>query len=138
MDILAIFMEKLKGDLYPFNLNPNDQISMIKLKLSNTSITINNDNIIADKPIFIEYKNDILFIWNTIQYPLKIEESYRDNIYYLDFEGNEITAWPIYHFTFWVIQKITKLHKIILMGNNNDININDSIIDNKNNNIIKF
>lgn len=134
MDPLTVFMNQIKN--YPFNLELPDNISIIKLKLSNTSIILTDKDIISNLPIFIKYKDNILFVWNTEQNPIKIEQSYQDEITYLDFDNNKIKAWPIYHFTYWLIPKITKLDKILLIGNNNKIEINGNII-NKSNIIIE-
>ncbi len=50
---------------YPFNLkNFSTPIKEILMKLNATTIKINKGTVVANKPIFIEFENNILKIWN--------------------------------------------------------------------------
>ncbi len=121
MDNLYLFMNHIKN--YPFNINLPCQITEIKMKLNNTHIIITNNDIVSDLPIFIEYKENILYIWNTISDPVKINESYQDDISYINYDGNIIKTWAIYHFTYWLIPKITQKVNVLVEGENNNVEL---------------
>lgn len=124
MDNLYLFMNQIKN--YPFNISLPSHITEIKMKLNNTHIIISNEDIISDIPIFIEYKENILYIWNTISDPVKIDEFYQDNISYINYDGDIIKTWAIYHFTYWLIPKITKKVKVLVEGENNNVHLLDA------------
>lgn len=135
MDKLSLFMDHI--NYYPFNLKYPSCILNIKLKLDNTLLKLTNEEVVSNKPIFIEYNQNDLFIWNTIENGISDE----GDIIYQDFEGNKIKTKPAYCFMYWLIPKTIKLNEIIIIGNNNKIEINnikisDTILNGKDNIII--
>ena len=84
---------------YPFNLN-TDCVSDIELKLENTVITIENSKIISNKPLFIKYNGNVLYVWNVVSYPNKIIGSkgntFMDGYNVLDFDNSNVKS--VYQF----------------------------------------
>jgi len=112
---------------YPFNLETNG-ITQIELKLENTTISIGNLQIVADKPIFIQCIGSNLRIWNIKIYPNNTIGTkgniYVDNYNIVDFDNNNIKSAYMYHYTSWSMPKMNPIQKIILNGNSNTINLN--------------
>jgi len=135
--MLNVFYDHIKD--YPFNLHYCN-FSAILIKLNNNSILLSDDNIISDKPIFLSYDNFNLLIWDTTPITDINNVNFRDLHIYKDFNGNEIKAWPIYDFKYWLIPKTSKLNQILLIGDNNKIEINnikvsDIVIEGNNNSV---
>ena len=58
--------EKIPGYVnYPFNTQSSDIIDNVQMKINNTILTIQEGNIISNKPVMLEIHNRKLMIWTT-------------------------------------------------------------------------
>jgi len=114
-------------NMYPFNIT-TDTICNIELKIVDTTITIDDTHIIANKPIFIECINDTLRIWNIKSYPNNSISSkgntFVNGYNLLDFNNNNIKSSYTYNCTQWTLPAINLIGKIIVNGNDNNIVLN--------------
>lgn len=112
---------------YPFSLETNG-ISDIELKLNNTYITINNSEIISDKPICIQCIGCKLRVWN-VQASTNNSISTKGNTYVdgyniLDFDNNNVKSLYLINSTTWPMPKTNLIQNFILSGNTNIVNFN--------------
>lgn len=111
---------------YPFNLNTYD-VSDIELKLENTTVTIENSEIISNKPLFIKYNGNVLYVWNTVYYPNKIIGSkgntFTDGHNILDFDNTSIKSIYSFDNVKWIV-KLKPIQNIVLNGTSNTVTIN--------------
>ena len=111
---------------YPFNLNTDD-VSDIELKLENTTVKIENSEIISNKPLFIKYNGNVLYVWNTVYYPNKIIGSkgntFTDGHNILDFDNTSIKSIYSFDNVKWIV-KLKRIQNIVLNGTSNTVIIN--------------
>lgn len=112
---------------YPFSLETNG-ISDIELKLNNTHITINNSEIISDKPIYIQCIGCKLRVWNVnVSTNNSIStkgNTYVDGYNILDFDNNNVKSLYLINSLTWLMPKTNLIQNFILSGNTNIVNFN--------------
>ena len=104
----------------------------LDLKLENTTVTITGSKISSSEPIFIEFANSTLRIWNIRQTPNHIVSTkgntYLDGYNMLDFNNNSIKSAHHYDYKEWNLIKMYPIKSLILHGNSNKIRL-DPILD---------
>lgn len=128
---------------YPFDTTM-DKIYKIELKLNDTTITINNTSIVANKPILIECIGGTLRVWNLTFFPNNVIGTkgnlYIDGYNLLDFDNKNIKSKYIYELKTWVID-ISIIKNMAVHGSYNNIYINqlfsnDVVIKNNGKNVL--
>ena len=108
---------------YPFCISSNS-ICNIRLKLNDTSLTITNEKIVSNKPIFIKNTNNEFYVWNTEFTPNYVcgskGNTYIDGYNAIDFDGNLIKCNQCFYYLEWNIPTIV-IKQLVLSGDNNNI-----------------
>jgi hypothetical protein len=127
-----------KANAYPFECNSTN-ITQIETKLENTALTINPNQIIADKPILFQCIGQILRIWNYSDTPNNVisnkGNTYTDGYNILDFDNNPIKSAYQYVQKNWTINN-SLLQNFSLKGNNNTLYVNQKLSNNFSLNIL--
>lgn len=118
--------------LYPFNVKSyTSPITKMELKINNTTLRISNFSVWADKPIFIEYAQNVLYVWNcsyTENFIISNKGNTTMDGYILkDFNDNDRKAIQKFEYYSWNLP-LSKLSNIVIRGNNNTIIFPDANI----------